>query len=184
VLLPQWWMIILLVKLYQVWNTSNCNLSMFNLRSCGLLLFRLISLTFVTATVSLVLRRHFFICRWGNKNINFQILWSCFRVVQPTFKEEKIKERITAGNKAFYAHQNMLQSKLLSRKSKLVWYRTLIRPIVTYDSETWVLKKVVYRNSWYLKEKYWGKSLEQPELNGLWWIKTSEELGELIQRKL
>jgi hypothetical protein len=49
--------------------------------------------------------------------------------------EEDIKERITAGNKALYANQKMLQSKLFSRKSKLKLYQTLIRPIVTYASE-------------------------------------------------
>jgi hypothetical protein len=56
-----------------------------------------------------------------------------------TIKEE-IKERLIARNKAFYANQKMFQSKLLSKKSKLKLYWTLIRPIVTYVCETWVLK--------------------------------------------
>jgi hypothetical protein len=55
--------------------------------------------------------------------------------------EEEIKERLTAGNKAFYANQKMLQSKLLLSKSKLKLYWTLIRPIIMYTSETWVLKE-------------------------------------------
>jgi hypothetical protein len=48
--------------------------------------------------------------------------------------EEDIKERIIAGNKAFYANRKTFQSKLLLRKSKLKFYQTLIRPIVTYSS--------------------------------------------------
>jgi hypothetical protein len=35
----------------------------------------------------------------------------------------------------------MFQSKLLSRKPKLKLYRTLIKPTVTYASETWVLEE-------------------------------------------
>jgi len=61
--------------------------------------------------------------------------------------EEGIKERLIAGNKAFYENQKMFQNKLLSKKSKLKLYWTLIRPIVTYACETWVLKKKLFRNS-------------------------------------
>jgi hypothetical protein len=53
---------------------------------------------------------------------------------------EEIKERLIAGNTAFYANQKVLHSKLLSRKSKLKLYWTLIRPVVMYTGETWVLK--------------------------------------------
>jgi hypothetical protein len=62
-------------------------------------------------------------------------------VIQNNTTEEEIKERIIAGNKTFYANRKMFQSKLLSRKSKLKLYRTLIRPTVTYASVTRVLKR-------------------------------------------
>jgi hypothetical protein len=50
--------------------------------------------------------------------------------------EEEIKERIILGNKAFYANQALLKSKLLSNKAKLKIYRTLVRPVITYACET------------------------------------------------
>jgi hypothetical protein len=50
-----------------------------------------------------------------------------------------IKERIQAGNKAYYASLLMLKSKSISRRSQLQIYKTLIRPIVTYGAETWTL---------------------------------------------
>jgi len=55
--------------------------------------------------------------------------------------EGEIKERLIAGNKAYYANQKKFQNKLLSKKSKLKLYWTLIRAIVTYACETWGLKE-------------------------------------------
>jgi len=54
--------------------------------------------------------------------------------------EEEIKERIVLGTKAYYANLKFFKSRLVTKKSKLKLYRTVIRPIVTYASETWVLK--------------------------------------------
>jgi hypothetical protein len=99
--------------------------------------------------------------------------------------EEKIKERLITGNKAFYENQEMLQSKLLSRKSKLKPYWTLIRPIVTYDSETWVFKENNVEKLIIFERKILRKTFgPTKELKGLWRIKTNEELDELIQRKI
>jgi len=55
--------------------------------------------------------------------------------------EEEIKERIAAGNWAFHVHKKLFTSKLISRNVKLQLYNTLIRPTVTYASETWALKE-------------------------------------------
>jgi hypothetical protein len=41
--------------------------------------------------------------------------------------EEKIKERISLGNKAFYANQELSKSKLSTKNSKLRMYKTLVR---------------------------------------------------------
>jgi len=56
--------------------------------------------------------------------------------------EEEIKERIVLGTKAYYANLKFFKSKLVTKYSKLKLYRSVIRPIVTYASETWVLKKI------------------------------------------
>jgi hypothetical protein len=57
--------------------------------------------------------------------------------------EEEIRERITKGNKAFYAYKTLFTSKLVSRKSKLKYYWSVIRPIVGYGCGTWVLKESI-----------------------------------------
>jgi hypothetical protein len=50
--------------------------------------------------------------------------------------EEEIRERIAKGNRAFYVYKILFTSKLVSRKSKLKLYWTVIRPIVVYGGET------------------------------------------------
>jgi len=54
--------------------------------------------------------------------------------------EDLIKERIALGIKAYYANLKFFKSRLVTKSSKLKLYRTVIRPIVTYASETCVLK--------------------------------------------
>jgi hypothetical protein len=57
--------------------------------------------------------------------------------------EEEIKERIALGNKAYFANQKFLKSKLVTKRSMLKLYKTVIRPVVIYASETWVLKEAI-----------------------------------------
>jgi hypothetical protein len=74
----------------------------------------------------------------------------------------------------------MFQIKLLSRKSKLKLYQILVSPIVTYASETYVLKENSTQKLMIFERKIFGPT---KELNGLWRIKTNEELDDLIQQK-
>jgi hypothetical protein len=42
---------------------------------------------------------------------------------------------------SYYANQDLFRSKLLSKKSKLMMYQSLMRPAVTYGCETGVIKQ-------------------------------------------
>jgi hypothetical protein len=59
--------------------------------------------------------------------------------------KEEIKERIALSNKAYFANQKFLKSKLVTKRSKLKLYKTVIRPVVIYASETWVLKEAMIK---------------------------------------
>ena len=48
-------------------------------------------------------------------------------------------------NLTCYANQKFFKSRLVTKYSKLKLYRTVIRPIVTYALETWVLKETTIR---------------------------------------
>jgi len=50
--------------------------------------------------------------------------------------EEEINERTALGIKAYHANQKFFKSRLVTKYSKLQLYRTVIRPIVTFTSET------------------------------------------------
>jgi hypothetical protein len=44
--------------------------------------------------------------------------------------EKEIKERIALGNKAYFANQKFLKSKLVTKRSKLKLYKIVVRPVV------------------------------------------------------
>jgi hypothetical protein len=45
------------------------------------------------------------------------------------------------ANKCYYGLKNQLQSHYLSRDTKCKLYKTLIRPVITYGSDSWTLNK-------------------------------------------
>jgi hypothetical protein len=48
-------------------------------------------------------------------------------VTKDNLIEEEIKERTAAGNRAFFANKKIFQSKLVSKKSKIKLYNTIIK---------------------------------------------------------
>jgi hypothetical protein len=49
---------------------------------------------------------------------------------------EEIRSRLHSGNACYHAVQNLLSSRLLSRKVKIKIYKTVILPVVLYGCET------------------------------------------------
>ena len=59
--------------------------------------------------------------------------------------EEEIRERIALGSKAYYSDKKIFKRELVSKKAKLKLYWTVIRPVITYASEMWVLQESMKR---------------------------------------
>jgi len=66
---------------------------------------------------------------------NFNYLGSILNADNKMNKE--IAEKISKGNKAYYGNSKLIKSKLLKKNTKIKIYKTMIRPVVTYSSETW-----------------------------------------------
>ena len=91
-----------------------------------------------------------------------------------------IKERIQTGSKAYYGNLQVLKSKIISRRSKLQIYKTLIRPVVTYGAETWMLtaaeENVLRRFERKVLRKIYGPVVDK----GVWRIRYNTELCKLM----
>ena len=55
--------------------------------------------------------------------------------------KKEIQRRILAGNRTYFAAISLFRSRLLSRANKIILYKTLIRPVVSYGAEAWMLTK-------------------------------------------
>ena len=55
--------------------------------------------------------------------------------------EKEIQRRILTGDRTYFAVISVFRSRLLSRATKIILYRTLIRPVVSYGAEAWALTK-------------------------------------------
>jgi len=98
--------------------------------------------------------------------------------------EEEIREGIAKGNKAFYANKVLFKSNLVSRKSKLKLYWSVIRPTVVYGCETWVLKESIIQKLSVFERKILRKIFgTAKEANGVRRIMTNTELDELIKHR-
>jgi hypothetical protein len=62
--------------------------------------------------------------------------------------------KTTIKKKAYYVKSKIIKSKLLRKNVKIKIYKTMIRPVVTYSSETWTLTAKDKKNLRILKGKY------------------------------
>ena len=94
-----------------------------------------------------------------------------------------MKERIAVGNKAFFANKKIFQSKLIPKNAKLKSYFSVIRPVVTYACETWILKETITNRLMVFERKILRKIFGPTYENGSWRIKNNQELDKLIKHK-
>jgi hypothetical protein len=70
---------------------------------------------------------------------SFVYLGSCITRDNDECKE--IKRRLKLANKAYFSLLAIMRCKDINKKSKVMLYKTLIRTVLTYGSETWTISR-------------------------------------------
>ena len=109
---------------------------------------------------------------------SFKYLGSILNVTNDI--EEEIRTRITQGNRSFYALKHLFKSSLVTRATKLRLYKTVIRPIVMYGSETWSLT-VKQESALSCFERKILRTICGPFFeHGVWRRRTNRELTDIF----
>ena len=96
----------------------------------------------------------------------------------------EVNARLIMANRAYYGLENHVKSRIISRKTKTLLYKTLIRPVFTYGAEIWALSKQdEYRISIFeckILRRIYSLVIDKGE----WRIRTNQELYQLYDKTL
>ena len=94
---------------------------------------------------------------------------------------EEINKRIMAGNRAYNANIKLITSRSLSRATKLKLYKTLIRPVVTYGTETWNISVSDANKLRIFERKIIRRIYGGVNVNDTWRSRTNAEINDILQ---
>jgi len=93
--------------------------------------------------------------------------------------EKEIPRRILAGSRTYFAAISLFRSRLLTRATKIVLYKTLIRPVVLCGAEAWTLTKKEEQGLLIFERKIFRRIYGAKYENGEWKSRTNRELEEM-----
>jgi hypothetical protein len=93
--------------------------------------------------------------------------------------KKEIQRSIFAGNRNYFAAISLFKSRLLTRATKILLYKTLIRPVVSYGAETWTVTKKEEQALLIFKRKIFRRIYGPKYGNGEWKSRTNRELEEM-----
>ena len=96
--------------------------------------------------------------------------------------EKEIQRRILAGNRTYFAAISLFRSPLLSRATKIILYKTPIRPVLSYGAEAWTLTKKEKQAVLIFERKILSRIYGPKYENGEWKSRMNRELEEMSRR--
>jgi len=97
--------------------------------------------------------------------------------------EKEIQKRILAGNRTYFAAISLFRSRLLSRATKILLYKTLIRPVVSYGVEAWTMTKKDEQALLDFERKIFRRIYGPKYENREWKSRTNRELEEMSKEE-
>jgi len=97
---------------------------------------------------------------------------------------EEIKRRIMVGKHTYFANITFLKSKLLSRAIKMKLYKTLIRPVICYGAETWILSKTDSNRLKIFERKVARQIYGAVYEDGRWRIWCNNEIVQFLENEI
>jgi hypothetical protein len=81
-------------------------------------------------------------------------------------------------------YRQIIANKLLSKNSKISVYKTIIRPVVTYGSETWMMN-ITHEDKLKIFERKILRSKYEPvqDTNNEWRVRTNQGIEALVKEE-
>lgn len=99
-------------------------------------------------------------------------------------REEEIKEKIMATNRALHANKKILKSKLITKKTKIRIHESLIRPVMMYGAEVLTMTKADEENLRIAERKVMRTILGPIKINeNEFRIRNNREINEELNGK-
>jgi hypothetical protein len=93
----------------------------------------------------------------------------------------EISGRIANSNKAYYVNSKLIKSKFLKKNPKAKIYKRIIRPVVTYWSETGTVTAKYENNLRIFERQIFRKIFGPVNIDNIWRIWNNMEIGEFTE---
>lgn len=102
-------------------------------------------------------------------------------ITQENEETSEVKRRITAANRTYFSLFPILKSRSVHRKTKIRIYKTIVRTVVAYGSESWTILSRTAEMLDCFERKILRKIFGPVMDGGAWRIRYNHELYQLYQ---
>jgi hypothetical protein len=94
--------------------------------------------------------------------------------------DKELRNRIILANKCYHGLKGKFKSHFLTLHTKLRLYKTLLRPVLMYGSESWMLTRNNEQSLRIVERKVLRRIFGRVFKNGFWRLRYNNELYELF----